>query len=176
MNQSKLAFWLLLIFSLPFFAVGYEDEDFDDDEQDAVQMYVRWSNDDRYYGDYVDNERSGKGIYIWANGDRYKGDLFEGKRDGVGEYVWANGDRYHGDYMENRRDGDGLYIWANGDRFKGEFLEGKRGEGKIIPSPKVPPSNIKITAKGRAKRASDKTTAVDIAEKSSQGAQKTVIA
>ena len=137
MSKTGLALWLILILppTIPLYAAD-EDEDFNDDEPPPVSKNVQWPNGDRYYGDYVDNQRTGKGIYIWANGDRYEGEFYEGMRDGRGKYIWANGDRYEGDYMENQRDGEGTYIWANGDRFQGEFYEGKRGEGKVTRAKK----------------------------------------
>ncbi len=92
----------------------------------------KWSNGDSYEGKYLNNKRSGKGIYIWSNGDRYTGDFKAGKRHGVGVYIWSNGDRYEGEYVNDERHGKGTYIWANGDRYEGDFFKGQRhGKGKL---------------------------------------------
>ena len=92
----------------------------------------KWTNGDSYKGEYVNNERTGKGTYVWANGDRYTGDFMAGKRHGKGTYIWANGDRYEGEYVNDKRHGKGTYIWANRDQYKGDFFKGQRhGKGKL---------------------------------------------
>ncbi|MDM8562056.1 hypothetical protein QUF54_01745 [Candidatus Marithioploca araucensis] len=169
MHQIRLTFWFLciLFLAMPLYA-AYDDDEIYDGGIPTIEKYVHWPNGDRYYGDYVEKERTGDGVYIWANGDRYKGEFFEGKRDGEGAYIWANGDRYKGDYAENQRDGEGFYLWSNGEQFKGDFSKGKREDSKITKSFKakyIPPfPTIKIIAKGRPLRAFDKITTPDIAE------------
>ena len=66
----------------------------------------RWAGD-RYEGDFVDNKRTGKGIYTWATGDRYDGDWIDGKQNGKGSFVYGPnsqraGDRYEGEFVDGK--------------------------------------------------------------------------
>ena len=47
----------------------------------------------RYEGDYIDDKRTGHGIYTWADGNRYEGDFLDGKMHGRGIFTWANKNR-----------------------------------------------------------------------------------
>ncbi|HHB93487.1 MAG TPA: hypothetical protein ENK59_09790 [Thioploca sp.] len=96
------------------------------------KVEVTWPNGDSYDGEYINGERTGKGIYTWANGDYYFGDFVKGKRHGVGIYKWKNGDKYIGEYLNDKRTGEGLYIWTSGDRYQGDFDSGFRhGKGTL---------------------------------------------
>ena len=76
-----------------------------------------------YEGDFINNKRTGKGVYRWANGDVYEGDSLDGERTGKGVYRWANGDVYEGDWLDGYQTGKGVFRWANGDVETGEFLD-----------------------------------------------------
>ena len=82
---------------------------------------------DRYEGDWVDGERTGKGIFFWGDGSIYEGDFVEGVRTGKGKITWVGGNTYEGDWVENERTGFG--VWKNvrddlSDRVVGETYEG----------------------------------------------------
>jgi hypothetical protein len=67
-------------------------------------------NGDRYTGDFRDDYRDGRGIYVWgANtpwaGDRYEGEYHRDQREGWGVYQWASGDRYEGGWQSDLRMG-----------------------------------------------------------------------
>jgi hypothetical protein len=49
-----------------------------------------WAGD-KYIGDYVDNARTGQGVYMWSNGDRYEGQFKDGKIHGRGKMNYASG-------------------------------------------------------------------------------------
>ena len=51
-----------------------------------------FNDEDKYDGDYKNDNRDGKGAYYWNNGD-----FKNGKSDGKGTYFWNDGDRYEGD-------------------------------------------------------------------------------
>lgn len=38
--------------------------------------------------------RHGSGMWNMVNGDRYEGEYLNDKKSGHGVYTWANGDRY----------------------------------------------------------------------------------
>jgi hypothetical protein len=47
----------------------------------------------RYEGDFIDNKRTGRGIFNWPDGNRYEGDFINNKGTGRGILTFANGDR-----------------------------------------------------------------------------------
>jgi len=99
----------------------------------------------RYEGDFLDGQRSGKGVQFFANGDRYEGDWRNDFPNGKGLYIWINEDRYQGDFVDGKPQGKGIEIWTEGTRYEGDFsnglpngkgiktwVKGARYEGDII--------------------------------------------
>ncbi|RFP62593.1 MAG: hypothetical protein BJG00_003330 [Limnothrix sp. CACIAM 69d] len=80
------------------------------------------ANGDRYEGDFVVGQRTGRGRYAYAAGGVYEGQVVNGKLQGRGLYVSPAGDRYEGDFLAGQFNGRGNYRTANGDRYEGEFL------------------------------------------------------
>lgn len=72
------------------------------------------------------NCHNGSGTYKFTNGDKYEGQWKEGKMHGRGNYEFANGDRYNGDYHDNKRDGSGVYVWKNKGSYTGQWKADKR--------------------------------------------------
>jgi len=61
-----------------------------------------------------------------SNGDRYEGEFSNDYRDGRGVYVWGSktpwaGDRYEGEYKRDLRHGWGIYQWSSGDKYEGAW-------------------------------------------------------
>ena len=52
---------------------------------------VFWENGDYYIGQFLGNNRTGKGKYFWPNGDCYEGDIVNNKKEGYGKYIWKDG-------------------------------------------------------------------------------------
>ena len=93
-----------------------------------------WDNGDTYTGNYVNGQRTGKGIYKWNTGASYEGDFVNAELDGKGTYIWKNGDRYSGDWKDGSRTGKGTFTWADGTKYEGDFVDGKiEGEGIYTP-------------------------------------------
>ncbi|CAF4903340.1 unnamed protein product [Rotaria sp. Silwood1] len=101
-----------------------------------------WGPDSRwaglkYIGDYIDNKRTGQGVYIWPNGNRYEGQFKDNNRHGKGTFIWAPDakgtyDKYTGDWVDDIRADQGVHVFANGDRYEGQFKDGKQhGRGKL---------------------------------------------
>ena len=89
-----------------------------------------WPSGSRYEGYFVDDKRTGKGVLTWSDGDRYEGDFLNGYPTGKGVLTWANGNRYEGDFVDAEPTGKGVFTWPNGDRYEGDFVDGKRtGKG-----------------------------------------------
>ncbi|CAF1161901.1 unnamed protein product [Rotaria sp. Silwood1] len=91
----------------------------------------------KYIGDYIDNKRTGQGVYIWPNGNRYEGQFKDNNRHGKGTFIWAPDakgtyDKYTGDWVDDIRADQGVHVFANGDRYEGQFKDGKQhGRGKL---------------------------------------------
>ncbi|CAF3415917.1 unnamed protein product [Rotaria sp. Silwood1] len=67
-------------------------------------VYIR-SNGNRYEGQYRDNKKSGRGTLIWGTntkwaGDKYTGDWIDDARTGQGVYIMSNGNRYELRYSQ----------------------------------------------------------------------------
>jgi uncharacterized caspase-like protein len=80
-------------------------------------------NGDRYEGEVMANQRSGKGVYLFSNGDRYEGDFANDQFMGRGSMTFANGDRYEGQFVGTTKQGQGVMVFANKDRYEGAFLD-----------------------------------------------------
>lgn len=48
-------------------------------------------NGESYTGQWKNNEKHGKGIYLWPNGNKYEGEYKKGKREGFGVMFYPNG-------------------------------------------------------------------------------------
>jgi hypothetical protein len=44
-------------------------------------------------GEWKEDKKNGKGVFMWANGDRYEGEWKDDKPNGRGVKTWAKGDR-----------------------------------------------------------------------------------
>ena len=56
------------------------------------------SNGNIYDGDWMENERYGKGIYIYSDGCSYDGDWRYDRKHGKGKMIYSNGDQYDGNW------------------------------------------------------------------------------
>lgn len=79
-----------------------------------------------YRGDFQAGKKHGKGIKVMPNGDRYAGEFFDDYRHGRGIYMWGDktpwaGDRYEGEYLWDKRHGWGVFQWGSGDRYEGPW-------------------------------------------------------
>ncbi len=52
---------------------------------------------------------------LYCNG-KYKGDFLNNKREGKGIYIFSNGDKYEGHYKKDKREGKGIYYYDDGER------------------------------------------------------------
>lgn len=48
-------------------------------------------NADMYEGEYMNDTKNGKGIYLWKNGSKYVGSFENDYRHGYGEMHWNDG-------------------------------------------------------------------------------------
>ena len=59
---------------------------------------------DVYEGDWVDDKRTGKGIYKFKSGNVYEGDFVDGKITGKGIYKFKSGNVYEGDFVDDKQE------------------------------------------------------------------------
>jgi hypothetical protein len=78
---------------------------------------------DKYNGDYRGGKRDGHGFAEFDNGDTYDGDWVNDERQGRGVYTYkALGAVYTGDIRHNLKHGRGQLTFRNGDVLYGEFV------------------------------------------------------
>jgi hypothetical protein len=53
-----------------------------------------------YEGNYVDDKKTGYGVFSWPSGSRYEGNFTEDFRDGFGLMHWADGTTYEGEWVK----------------------------------------------------------------------------
>jgi len=88
----------------------------------------------KYEGEYVDDLKSGQGKYTYATGDVYEGSWVQGKRHGLGKYTYKeNGGVYEGEWVDGVKQGKGTYTFESGDIFEGIYENNERnGDGSLV--------------------------------------------
>ena len=60
-----------------------------------------WTDGERYEGDFVNGQLTGKGVFFYKNGERYEGDFVNGCKEGYGTMYYPDGrydtGRWHDD-------------------------------------------------------------------------------
>ena len=86
-----------------------------------------------YFGNFVNDEFSGKGVLINPKGNYYFGDWKHNKLNGQGNLIIDEIDSYQGDFKDNKKSGEGIENFQNLDVYFGHFYNGeKSGNGKYI--------------------------------------------
>ncbi|XP_049947361.1 MORN repeat-containing protein 3-like [Schistocerca serialis cubense] len=90
-----------------------------------------------YKGEWKNNKRHGKGIFLETSGKRYEGDWEHGLRHGYGiqshmEPHCLHAIEYTGEWYEGKRQGQGISYYADGSYYDGAWLDNKRhGHGRM---------------------------------------------
>jgi hypothetical protein len=84
-----------------------------------------------FEGNFVAGQRQGKGRVVFFNGDIYDGMWLNDKRSGTGVYLYGSGspwsgDRYEGLWRDDNMHGAGTYRTTIGEVFSGVWQEGQR--------------------------------------------------
>ncbi|MCL1793733.1 MAG: hypothetical protein FWG34_07675 [Oscillospiraceae bacterium] len=111
--------------------IGGIDFDF---QKGGRGLYYYTEIGDIYYGDFKNDEKTGKAEIYSANGDIYIGYIEHGKKNGEGYFIWGDdGSSYSGTFADNMKNGFGLYRFADGSVYEGEYANDiKQGKGKFI--------------------------------------------
>ena len=118
----------------------------------------KFSNGDKYVGEFKDNKRHGQGTYTWTDGTKYVGQFKDDERNGQGTYTYPSGSKYVGEFRDGDFNGQGIRYDA-----KGQIIEsGFYANDKLVRPGQVdtsrPPTNqaIAVENNARADSASEK--------------------
>ena len=109
---------------------GIYEGEFKDDKREGKGVYI-WKDGEKYEGEWKNDKREGKGILHYNEGDRYEGEYKNNIKEGKGIMYYKDGNRYEGEWKNNKREGKGIFYWINGDKYEGDF-KGDITEGKGI--------------------------------------------
>jgi hypothetical protein len=76
-----------------------------------------------YEGNYVDDKKSGYGVFLWPSGSRYEGNFKDDFRDGFGIMQWADGTTYEGEWVKGVQTGKGRLRLGDGTIKVGIFKD-----------------------------------------------------
>lgn len=88
-------------------------------------------NGDCYTGTYVENQRSGTGVYWWSESSIiYCGEWLRNMRHGYGHAVYPDGSHYLGYWINDKKSGRGRYTYPDGSSYDGIWVKNeKHGSG-----------------------------------------------
>ena len=98
----------------------------------------KWKDGHVYNGIWSHDHMEGKGSYRWPDGSKYNGEFEQGKRHGHGVQMWPLPGRggvmeYDGQWDMDKRSGFGKLSYPDGRVFEGEWAQGRvAGRGKLI--------------------------------------------
>lgn len=88
-------------------------------------------NGDCYTGEYVENQRSGTGVYWWSESSIiYCGEWLRNMRHGYGRATYPDGSHYLGFWVNDKKHGRGRYTYPDGSSYDGMWVNNeKHGSG-----------------------------------------------
>ena len=104
----------------------------------------KYSNGDRYEGEFVNGKFHGKGIYISYTGAKYEGDFRLGKYDGYGVINFPDGSKHSGEWKNGNRHGKGTLLLKDGTRFEGQWTNDIRNGKGIYFYPNGNKTNVEF--------------------------------
>jgi len=96
-----------------------------DGEMNGKGTYYTNNDTIDYIGYYLNGLRQGLGFKLYPDGV-YKGEFVNNQKSGKGKYIWNNGAVYLGEWSNDNMSGKGKLIETNGSTFIGNFADGKR--------------------------------------------------
>lgn len=98
----------------------------------VVAAGSRWSNGEKYFGEWNDGQKHGYGVFKWPGGAKHKGGWKDGMAHGHGVHTWPDGEKHDGEYKDGKKHGQGVHTWPDGSNYVGEYKDGKKhGHGVL---------------------------------------------
>lgn len=119
-------------------------------------MY-RFTNGDKYVGDWSNGRPHGQGKYYFASQERYEGEFRFGKFEGTGTMFYPDGAYYTGGWKQNVKNGQGRLVYTDGSVREGKWVNGKFTSSQSSPA----------TSSGTVAQANTKPTNTTTANKPS---------
>ena len=102
------------------------------DNKRELKGVMTYNNGARYDGEWKDDKKSGKGVYISSHyfncekkiGLKYEGEFFNDKFEGYGIAIYSNGDKYEGEWKNNKQYGKGTLTNIGGTKYIGDWIDG----------------------------------------------------
>ena len=113
-----------------YYTNGTYQGDFINNKREGKGIYL-YNDGAKYEGDYKDDFKNGKGIYSYKDGSKYEGDWVKGLIEGKGILYYSNKDKYVGEFKNDLKEGRGIFYFNNGSKYEGDWIKGKI-EGKGI--------------------------------------------
>ena len=105
----------------------------DNYQKSGKGLYYYGARGDIYYGDFLNDEKTGLCEVLTSRGDKYAGSVEKGAKNGFGVIEWSDGSSYSGEFKDNMKNGKGINHFADGSVYEGDFLnDAKHGLGKYI--------------------------------------------
>ena len=79
----------------------------------------------KYEGMWKMNKQSGHGVCTWR-GAVYEGQYEKGLKHGKGKCTWSDRRLYQGDWCNDLRHGEGVEVWPDGMKYTGEYSNNVR--------------------------------------------------
>jgi hypothetical protein len=96
------------------------------------QGTYKYSNGDKYKGQWKNNRLDGQGTLTYLNGSKYVGQWKNNQRHGQGTYIYPDRSKYIGQHKDGQRHGQGTYIYPDGSKYVGQFKDGQlNGQGTL---------------------------------------------
>lgn len=90
-------------------------------------------SNEKYKGEFFNDQKEGNGTYYYANGDIYSGEWDKDQKAGFGTMYFENNNYYRGNWFIDTQDGKGEYVWSNGCKYLGEWYNNlMKGYGELI--------------------------------------------
>ena len=104
-------------------------------EEDSGFISHEYANGDKYFGQFKDDKRHGKGTLTRANGEQYVGNWKQDDIDGRGTYTFVDGGSYTGEFKDGMFNGQGTVTMSDGNVYQGGFKGNKyHGRGTFTMS------------------------------------------
>jgi hypothetical protein len=87
------------------------------------QGTYKYSNGDKYKGQWKNNRLDGQGTLTYLDGSKYVGQWKNNQRHGQGTYIYPDRSKYIGQHKDGQRHGQGTYIYPDGSKYVGQFKD-----------------------------------------------------